>query len=142
MTIPAVDPVTTTAVAVQPEVGASNGHPDTVAAQANTDPGAAPDEVWGHEVIEDFYGDRLEVRKPTEQALAAYSLAMSRYVPQQTRNDITGMFINKHMSDETFAQVWGRLMNPDETDYGVETIGELMRKIVALRYPDAGLDNT
>lgn len=86
---------------------------------------------WAHEWIE-FGGDRLSVRKPTQQALAAYSLAMSKFVPSQMRNDITGLFISRHMSPESYERVFSRLMDPDDTEYTVSTIGEVMKQIVEL----------
>ncbi|MCB1796717.1 MAG: hypothetical protein KDJ70_20280 [Candidatus Competibacteraceae bacterium] len=89
------------------------------------------DEGWKYDFLE-FKGDRLEVRKPTAQALAAYSLASSKYVSNQIRNDMTGLFISRHLSDASYEQVFSRLMDPDEEEYGLETIGDLMRKIVEL----------
>lgn len=94
------------------------------------------------EVIEDepttsyepleFKGDKLTVRVPTQQALAAFSLSTSKYIGSQVRNDMTGMFINRHLSPESYEQVFSRLMDPDDEDYTVESIGELMRAIVEL----------
>lgn len=89
-------------------------------------------EGWGHETVE-FEGDHLEVRKPTQQALAAFSLATSKYVSPQTRNDMTGMFILRHLSPESYERVFSRLMDPDDEDYNLNTIGALMRAIVELR---------
>lgn len=90
---------------------------------------------WAHETLE-FKGDTLEVRKPTQQALAAFSLATSKYVSPQTRNDMTGMFISRHMSPDSYDRVFSRLMDPDDADYTFETIGELMRGVVTLRGDD------
>lgn len=86
---------------------------------------------WDHEWI-DFNGDRLSVRRPTQQALAAYSLAMSHFVPAQTRNDITGLFIARHLSPSSYERVFSRLMDPDDTEYTVSSIGEMMKAIVEL----------
>lgn len=80
----------------------------------------------------EFKGDKLQVRIPSQQALAAFSLSTSKYVDSQVRNDMTGMFINRHLSPESYEQVFSRLMNPDDTEYTVESIGELMRSIVEL----------
>jgi hypothetical protein len=80
----------------------------------------------------EFKGDTLHARKPTQQALAAFTLATSKYVAMQVRNDMTGLFINRHLSPESYEQVFSRLMDPDDPDYTVETIGELMRGVVDL----------
>lgn len=87
------------------------------------------DEPWDHETI-DFRGDHLNVRKPTNQALAGLSLSSSKYVKMTTRNDITGLFIARHLSAQSYDRVFARLMDPDDPDYTVETIGELMGAIV------------
>ena len=90
------------------------------------------DVAWPHDTIQ-FLGDTLEVRKPTAQALAAYSLASSKYVSASMRNDMTGLFIARHLSPDSYAQVFSRLMDPDDPDYTLDTIGELMRDIVGLQ---------
>lgn len=87
------------------------------------------DEPWEHETIE-FRGDQLNIRKPTYQALAGLSLSSSKYVKMTTRNDITGLFIARHLSPQTYDRVFSRLMDPDDAEYTVETIGELMGAIV------------
>lgn len=89
-------------------------------------------EGWPHQTIE-FLGDTLEVRKPTEQALAAYSLASSKYVSMTTRNDMTGLFIARHLSPDSYERVFSRLMDPDDHEYTIDSIGQLMRSIVELR---------
>jgi hypothetical protein len=80
----------------------------------------------------EFKGDTLHARKPTQQALAAFTLATSKYVSTTMRNDMTGLFISRHLSPESYEQVFSRLMDPDDPDYTVETIGELMRGVVDL----------
>lgn len=103
---------------------------DDEAAEAQPDAATAEPE-WAHETIE-FKGDTLNVRKPTQQALAAFSLSTSKYVSPQMRNDMTGMFISRHMSPESYERVFSRLMDPDEVEYTIETIGQLMRAVVTL----------
>lgn len=78
-----------------------------------------------------FKGDELEVRTPSKQALAAFSLATSKYVSSQTRNDMTGLFIQRHLSPESYERVFSRLMDPDDADYSLESIGELMTAVVS-----------
>jgi hypothetical protein len=97
-----------------------------VADDEELDPG------WTHERIE-FLGDRLAVRRPTPQALAGFSLSSSKYVATEVKNDMTGLFIVQHIGPQSYGHVMQRLMNPDDTDYTVETIGALMRAVVQLR---------
>lgn len=91
--------------------------------------------TWEHDFLE-FQGDKLEIRVPQQQALAAYSLAMSPYVPPKVRNDISGMFVVRHLSAESYGVVMSRLMDPDDPDYSVETLGELMGAIVNTALPE------
>lgn len=90
------------------------------------------DEAWDHETIE-FMGDKINARKPTDQALGGFSLASSKYIKASTRNDISGLFIARHLSPQSYDRVFSRLMDPDDTEYTAQTIGELMSAIVALR---------
>ena len=86
-------------------------------------------EQWDHDILE-FKGDRLGIRVPTKQALAAFSLASGKYVDFGVKNDLTGLFIARHLSPESYGRVFSRLMDPDETDYTVDTVGELFNAIV------------
>lgn len=90
---------------------------------------ATTGEVWPHDTLE-FKGDTLGIRLPTRQALAAFSLASSKYVSLNVKNDLTGLFIARHLSPESYGRVFSRLMDPDEDDYDVETVGELFNAIV------------
>jgi hypothetical protein len=86
-------------------------------------------ENWQHDWL-DFKGDKLGIRLPTRQALAAFSLASSKYVDMMVKNDLTGLFIARHLSPESYGRVFSRLMDPDENDYTVDTVGELFNAIV------------
>lgn len=86
-------------------------------------------EAWPHSTVE-FKGDLLGIRLPTRQALAAFSLSSSKYVSLNVKNDLTGLFIARHLSPESYGRVFSRLMDPDEDDYDVETVGELFNVIV------------
>jgi hypothetical protein len=86
-------------------------------------------EDWPYDWL-DFKGDKLGIRLPTRQALAAFSLASSKYVSLGVKNDLTGLFIARHLSPESYGRVFSRLMDPDENDYDVETVGELFNAIV------------
>lgn len=80
----------------------------------------------------EFKGDKLSVRVPSQQALAAFSLSTSKHISSGVRNDMTGLFINRHLSPDSYEQVFSRLMNPDDDGYTIDSIGELMRAIVEL----------
>jgi hypothetical protein len=104
-----------------------------------TAPAAAPPAVeepvfdpgWEHQRIT-FAGDELAVRAPTTQALTGYSLASSKYVPNEVRNDMTGLFIVTHLGPESYGRVIARMMDGDDSEYTVDTVGTLMREIVLL----------
>ena len=86
-------------------------------------------EDWKYDYLE-FEGDKLGIRLPTRQALAAFSLASSKYVSMGVKNDLTGLFIARHLSPESYGRVFSRLMDPDDAAYTVETVGELFNAIV------------
>lgn len=86
-------------------------------------------EAWPYDMLE-FKGDLLGVRLPDRKALAAFSLASSKYVKLEVKNDLTGLFIARHLSPESYGRVFSRLMDPDEEDYDVETVGELFNAVV------------
>jgi len=89
------------------------------------------DPGWAHQRIT-FAGDNLAVRAPTTQALTGFSLASSKYVDNQVKNDMTGLFIVEHIAPESYGRVMQRLMSGDDADYTTDTVGELMRDIVML----------
>lgn len=134
---PLTDAVFAEDVAVDPDLAtATVEEPSSDLAVAEQEPGTDidlaeddPDADWKHDFLE-FKGDRLGIRKPTQQALAGFSLASSKYVSMETKNDITGLFIANHLSPASYGRVFSRLMNPDDDEYTVETIGDLMRAIV------------
>lgn len=80
---------------------------------------------WAHEFM-DFCGEKLEIRVPTPQAMSALSLGMGKYVPAKMKNEISGLFIARHLSPDTYEHVYSRLMNPDDTGYNANSIGELI----------------
>lgn len=95
---------------------------------------ANPEDVkapWLFEHI-DFYGEQWEVRKPSQQALAAFALSSGKYIPQKLQNDLVGLFIKQHMSEECHEKVYVRLMDPDDPDFTPKTLGELMAAIATL----------
>lgn len=99
--------------------------PEVIESDDVLDPG------WAHQRIT-FAGDNLAVRAPTVQALTGFSLASSKYVDNQVKNDMTGLFIVEHIGPESYGRVMQRLMSGDDADYTTDTVGELMRDIVML----------
>lgn len=119
------DPLDTYDTGDEPGDQLAVAEPGTEVEQTQDD----PDADWPHDFLV-FKGDRLGIRKPTQQALAGFALASSKYVSMETKNDITGLFIANHLSPASYGTVFSRLMNPDDAEYTVETIGELMRAVV------------
>lgn len=99
-----------------------------------------PDADWPHEWVT-FAGDRLAVRKPTQQALAAYSLSASQFVSPQMQNDISGLFMVNHISPGSYLRVMGRFMDPDDESYDEAAVGELMKLIVELKTGEMEAEN-
>ena len=87
------------------------------------------DAGWPYERI-DYKGDSLAVRKPQMQALAAFQLSSSKFISDERKNDIVGLFVDQHMGRESYDHVMGRLMNPDDPDYTTESIADVMGKLV------------
>lgn len=93
------------------------------------------DDGWEHERIE-FHGDQLAIRKPTRQALSGFTMGVSKYVPVEVQNNIIGLFIAKHIAPESYGHVMWRMMDPDDTEYTDDTVGVLVREIIATANPD------
>lgn len=139
---PVVAPVVEAAPAVAPVVEAAPVEAPVVEAAPTTELAVqdrfdiATVEAWDHEVIE-FKGDRIGIRLPTQQSLVAFSLISSKYVSSEVRKDLTSLFIVRHLSPESYGRVFSRMMDPDEADYDVDTVGELFNDIVAATVTDA-----
>lgn len=93
------------------------------AVQPTTD--VAPADSWPHDYLE-FKGDKLAVRIPTPQAMAALSQGLGKFIPPEDQNNISGLFIARHLSPEAYGRVFSRLMDPDDADYDPNTVGELV----------------
>lgn len=131
-TLAASEEATTTAPPVAPATAADAAEADKAAADTpKPEPAKDEPEPWKHQTI-DFHGEKLEVRKVTQKSLAAFSIATSKHVPDKTRNDMTGLFLLRHTSEDTFIKVFSRLMDEDDEGYSLNTIGELMNEIVGI----------
>ena len=93
------------------------------------------DRGWAYERIE-YKGDNLAVRKPLMQALAAFQLSSSKFISDDRKNDIVGLFVDQHMGRESYDHMMARLMDPDDPDYTTESIADVMGKLVELAVED------
>lgn len=151
MTIPASEPLSTPAVAPAPAEPTPAPVPAATVEQTAAVPdsgivvespaGAALPAVrpstdvvkpnqWAHEFLE-FAGDTLEVRVPTPQAMSALSIGMGKYVSNKMKNDVSGLFIARHLSLESYEHIYSRLMDPDDAGYNSNTIGELIGALLS-----------
>lgn len=119
-------PQKTTVIIDEPEPGSDN-----LPATPAPPPEPTIEDDWGYETVE-FCGDKLGVRRPTQQALIGFSLATSKYLSNERRNNFMGLFISQHLSPLSYDQVMYRLLDPDDPDYTVDTVGDLMKIIVEL----------
>jgi hypothetical protein len=93
------------------------------------------DEDWEHERFE-YKGDYLAVRKPQMQALAAFQLSSSRFIDDERRNDVVGLFIDQHIGRESYDHMTWRLMNPDDPDYTTSSISDVIGGLVEMAVAD------
>lgn len=118
---PAVD-------AAPPAETAAEPTPDTPAA----DPAKWVHEgKWEHQWL-DFKGDRLAVKTPRPSVANSVIMLRSPLVSEDDRGNIISSIIASHLSHESWGRVQFRNINPDETEYTLETIGELLEALVEL----------
>lgn len=122
------DPVAKTPAKQEPTVHVDKATEVAVVDEVKDVVLAEPQHQWMHDYLE-FEGDKLEIRLPTEQALSAFSISVSKYMPADVQNDMVGLFIAKHMSPESYTHVMARMMDPDDATYNNRTVGELMGSI-------------
>lgn len=140
ITTPAVSPAPTepepevlaatgaeSAPAPEPEVGDPAAGQTLPAVRTSTDIAAV--DQWEHDWLE-FKGDKLGIRAPAPQAMSALSIGLGKFVPPRTQNDVAGLFIARHLSPDSYEHVYSRLMDPDDTEYDSNTIGELIGAIL------------
>lgn len=94
---------------------------------------------WGYHWLE-FRGDKLGIRIPDQAALAAFHLACGKYIDNEMRGDLSSFFIAKHMSHESFGRAFSRLMDPDDVDYNVDVVSELVNAIIMASLKQAEAD--
>lgn len=83
---------------------------------------------WDGEVIE-FLGDELAVYIPDQAGLTSFSLGTTEFTPDMTRQGVTSMFVEEHLSPRSHRHIMRRMMRPkDSFDDG--SLGELMKVLV------------
>jgi len=86
-----------------------------------------------YDVCVEFFGDKLRLRKPKSQSLNALSWASLPGVDPMTTNRVTGNFVKRHMSPESWERLFAdRLVDPDDPDCDEETIGKLITELCDL----------
>jgi len=99
------------------------------------------DAGWVHQRVE-YKGDNLAVRKPTDQGISGFSLATSKFTRPETKNNITGLFIERHLGPDSYDRVMERLMDPDDPGYTTASVADVMGLIVDLYVNEAKAEIT
>ena len=87
--------------------------------------------AWQHQVIS-VDGMELEARTPSPQALQAFSSAISSSSPATLRNDMTSLFIRRHLSPESHEKLMEKLMDPDGSGTDERTLSRVLKAIATL----------
>lgn len=94
--------------------------------QAKRDRTVEPD--WEFETIE-YDGDTLGIQIPSQGALTAFTLGTGEFTPDLTRQSITSMFVQNHLSPRSYGHIFRRMMTPGDT-FDDAKLGGLMRVLV------------
>lgn len=84
---------------------------------------------WPHQWIE-FEGDRLAYRIPKPSAVTGFSNSQGKYVSNRDRGEHVQLFLQLHLSAESFKRVIFRMMHPDST-YDLFTLARLVEQILS-----------
>ena len=77
----------------------------------------------------DFEGDRLAYRVPRPSAVTGFSNSQGKYVSNHDRGEHVQMFLQMHLSRESFKRVIFRMMHPD-SEYDLYTLAKLVEAIL------------
>lgn len=83
---------------------------------------------WKHQWI-DFEGDRLAYRTPKPSAITGFSNSQGKYVSNRDKGDHVQLFLQLHLSRESWDRVTLRMMHPDST-YDLFTLAKLVEAIL------------
>lgn len=86
---------------------------------------------WPHKEIV-FKGETFNVRKPQPQALAAFSIISSKYMPEETQRDMLGLFLKNHLSPMSMERFAYRMFDPDDAEFDASSMGEMFRLIATV----------
>lgn len=116
---------------VEPEVVDAEVTTDVAVREPEqVDDGEAPNEQldpdWKRDRLE-FKGDLLAIRKPPRQALAA--LHHAQYGPEHIAAKLYGKLLNQILGPESYERAMDRMMDFDDPEYTVETLGELVKTV-------------
>ncbi|BCK58388.1 hypothetical protein [Nocardia wallacei] len=89
-----------------------------------------PAPLWAYDTVE-LQGRTIQARKPNAAALQAFSMAVSKYTPQRTQNNMIALFVRNHISKRSYAELLQRMMDPDDP-FTITSFGDLMAKIATL----------
>jgi hypothetical protein len=84
--------------------------------------------MWKHSEVE-FAGETFNVRTPQPQALAIFQIVASRFIKEQTKVDVIGLFLQNHMSPMSFLRFAQRSMDPDDPDVTKDSMMEMLKVI-------------
>lgn len=84
---------------------------------------------WEHNTWLEFKGDKLAIRVPTPSALNALSRLQSKYMTNKQRGEILELFLKLHLSPESNERVMFRQLHPQEPDYTIRTLGDLVNAV-------------
>ena len=83
---------------------------------------------WKYDWI-DFEGDRLAYRTPKPSAITGFSNSQGKYVSNRDKGDHVQLFLQLHLSRESWDRVTLRMMHPDST-YDLFTLARLVEAIL------------
>lgn len=83
---------------------------------------------WEYDTIE-YEGDTLGIRIPSQGALTAFTLGTGEFTPDVTRQSMTSMFVQNHLSPRSYGHVFRRMMTPGDA-FDDSKLGGLMRVLV------------
>lgn len=86
-----------------------------------------PEADWPHDTIE-FKGDVIAFRVPSEGAWMSYQMAVIEPTTELEQLTAIKRLLMRHLSPASYARVFvDRLGDSDETDYTINTVGELVK---------------
>lgn len=117
--------------AVQP-AAAPESPADEPPIELKPEPGWQHKGTWDHDWI-DFHGDRLAIRIPSDAAREGYSIAAGPGSTGAEQLFYTRLFLQKHLSPESFIRIWDRHMTPGDQYEDGQMLKRLVQTMVEAR---------